>query len=380
MPLRPILQAVRNPNSPSLSGSASELGDPLEQAAYLRGRIKAQEFLQQKQVSEANQNRLLAAQDENERRNAAREAMAEQRFTQAQKTDAARMAQQDEIQAQNLAHQQFLEKFNMQKALTDQERFNTTEARAQAAADAAVKKEADKQAAAELKAEAEAAVTSAIGDMKVPDRVFKGLVSTYIATPPEARATFDENFKGLREHAKAMKKYEALKTSLDTTVNVAKKGEWSTPGSTGWHPFDTAVNVVKGYTPDGMAIIATVRQSEADANKWPEVTKGYDGQWRIGDKPVEPPAEPTMPTPKFGGLMSSDTMPKVPDLGTTRSMTPPPAAAPVPPAAVAAPVAPMAPTPTQYTEAEYRAKMQALRPEVPIEAAVAKARQRGIIR
>ena len=377
MLLRPILQAVRNPNSPSLSGSASELGDPLEQAAYLRGRMKAQEYLQKNQVSEANQNRLLAAQDENERRNAAREAMAEQRFGQAQKMDAERMARQDEIQAQNLAHQQFLEKFNMQKALTDQERFNTTEARAQAAADAAAKKEADKQAAAELKAEAEAAVTSAIGDTKVPDRVFKGLVSTYIATHPEARATFDESFKGLREHAKAMTKYEALKTSLDTSVNVGKKGEWFTPGSDWPHPFDTAVNVVKGYTPDGMAIIATVRQSEAKANKWPEVTKGYDGQWMIGDKPVEPPAEPTMPTPKFGGLISSDTMPKVP--AGTSPMAPPPAAAPVvaPPAAVAAPVAP---TPTQYTEAEFRAEMQRRRPDVPIEAAVATARQRGIIR
>jgi hypothetical protein len=331
--------------------------------------MKAQEYLQKNQVSETNQNRLLAAQDENERRNAAREAMAEQRFTQAQKTDAARMMQQDEIQAQNLAHQQFLEKFNMQKEAND-------EAQARLKAEADAKKEAraiedatKKETAAEARRIASGKIGMALAGFKglLSDQQARSVADAYIEGTPEEQAGIVRYLGDLGKHKTAKSQYDKMVEALSIVDQSEASPEgWFRAGDV-WVDKDSGPGVIP-------SLVSTKIAKKNPA--WKIISTDTSGQRLIGDVPVVEPEEPKL---TFGGLISSDTMPKVPNPGTS-PMVPPPAAAPVPPAAVAAPVAPMAPTPTQYTEAEFRAEMQRRRPDVPIEAAVATARQRGIIR
>ena len=350
MPLRPILQAVRNPNSAYLSGAASEMGDPLEQAAYLRGRMKAQEFIQKKQTTEVNQNRLLANQDENERRNAARETMAEQRFTQtqktdaaremmaeqrftqSQKTDAARMAQQDEIQAQNLAHQQFLEKFNMQKALTDQEHFNTTEAR-HTAND---KKEADlKQAEVDRKLAKQRTaglVRQAVINSGIPITKDEGLgIENLIQTaedPTAAIQSVNEFLKEKAAYSKAEKKQQEYDKAM-SQMDMSKTGKfiWDTAkGESMFHLLDPIVYVNANKDPTGPVQLMRIKSSLAKQNGYQIVTAS-EGLIKANDNPI--PRPELSEAPSLGsGLFSGDPSPVVPQSGTGPMAS---AAAAVPP-------------------------------------------------
>jgi len=333
MSLRPIIQAVRNPNSASLSGAASEMGDPLEQAAYLRGRMKAQEFIQQKQVSEANQNRLLANQDENERRNAARESMAEQRFTQAQKDAAARAAFQEDQQARILAHQQWLERFQTEGAAKS-EGWKRQGAEAEAAKLAKAeeiriaKEQRDEQAKAAL-GEVTGAMLAAGLDVDGPTA--KGLTYAYARANPEQRT-------GILKHIEDTAAYNEQKTKDETASQALAGVDFSKTKPEGWIR-DAVVYVDKdpgeGITP------SLVKKSELSKNPgWREITTDVGGGYLIGGKP----AVVNLPKPKWGGLLASEAAPVVPQ---TSPMVPPavvPAAAPV--------AAPAAATPRTFNSVE----------------------------
>ena len=340
----------RAPAADSISGVASQYGDPLEQAAYLRGRMKAQEFIQQKQVSETNQNRLLANQDENERRNAAREVMAEKRFTQAQKTDAARMAQQDEIQAQNLAHQQFLEKFNMQKALTDQENFNTTEARytAQDKEKSDLKQaEADKKLAKQRTA---GLVRKAVMDAGIPITKDEGLgIENLIQTAEDPNAVLQSVHDFLKEKA-AYSKAEKQQQEYDkamSQMDMSKTGKfiWDAAKGEGmFHPLDPIVYVNTNKDPKGPVQLMRIKSSLAKQNGYQIITAS-EGLIKANDIPI--PRPELGEAPSLGsGLFSGDSRPVVPQSGTGGPMAPPavtqslaPVATPAAATPAAAPVA-----------------------------------------
>ena len=308
----------RAPASDSISGVASQYGDPLEQAAYLRGRMKAQEFIQKRQDVETTQSRLMATQDEAERRNAAREELAQNRFEQAQKEAAARAAFQEDQQARILDQQQWERKFNMQKETAAEER-----ARLKAEADA--KKEIDKQAADAAKLTRDEQEKSAFGEvsglllsagMDVENPVVKGLSYSYVRANPEQRRGI---LKYIQETAdyNAQKKKDAAASEVLAAIDFTKVGnEWRDKNKTVWVDKDPG----EGITP------AIVPKSSLDKNpSWKEISSDASRGYMIGGKP----AMANLPPPKWGGLIDSETNPAVPNSGTPSPMAPPPAAAPV---------------------------------------------------
>jgi hypothetical protein len=323
----------RAPAADAISGVASQYGDPLEQAAYLRGRMRAQEFLQQKQITEANQNRLLAAQEESERRNAAREAMAEQRFTQAQKDAAARASFQEDQQARILDQQQWERKFNMEKATAAEERY-----RKEAEAEAAKLAKAEEiRIAKEQRDEQEKAsigeVTGAMlgAGMDVDSQTAKYLAYSYARANPEQRS-------GILKYIQDTAAYNEQKKKDETALRELAGVDFSKTRPEGL-VRDAVVYVDKdpseGITP------SLVKKSELLKNQaWKEITTDAGGGYLIGGKP----AVANLPQPKWGGLGAAEAAPVVPQ---TSPMAPP-AVAPT-----AAPVAtPAAETPRTFNSIE----------------------------
>jgi len=291
----------RAPSADAISGVASQYGDPLEQAAYLRGRMKAQEFLQQKQTTEANQNRLLAAQDENERRNAAREAMAEQRFAQAQKDAAARASFQEDQQARILDQQQWERKFNMEKATAAEERYRKEDETAAAKLAKAeeiriAKEQRDEQ---EKAAFGEVSGLMLSAGMDVENPMMKGLAYSYARSNPQQRSGILKYIEDTAAYNEQNKKEESASQALAGV-------DFSKTRPEGWIR-DAVVYVDKdpgeGITP------SLVKKSELLKNPaWKEITTDAGGGYLIGGEP----AVANLPQPKWGGLGAAEAAPVVP--------------------------------------------------------------------